>query len=175
MTPVFKARRVVLPKLRCQALELSLNQDLVFQTLLPLSERHPDLREVVMMMPDPAEAVEAALSGAGEMITVAAFGFLTALLLPLLAPVVSTLVTFVIMGGALAVNYYLWTFQLHVLPLVLTVSAPTETRSFRSRTKISRIICRSCSVLLPKCVSSPLLNSGQPRTLLPVTSITFLK
>ena len=64
---------------------------------------------------------EPAYTAALEMITVAAFGFLTALLLPLLTPVVSTLVTLAVMAGALAVNYYLWTVELHVLPLAMTL------------------------------------------------------
>jgi adenylate cyclase len=64
---------------------------------------------------------EPAYTAAAEMITVAAFGFITALLLPVLTPVVSTLVTVVIMSVALGVNYYLWTFELHVLPLAMTL------------------------------------------------------
>jgi len=64
---------------------------------------------------------EPAYTAAAEMITVAAFGLLTALLLPLLSPVISTLVTIAVTGAALAFNYYMWTVELHVLPLAMTL------------------------------------------------------
>ena len=64
---------------------------------------------------------EPAYTAAAEMLTIAAFGLLSALLLPLLSPVISTLVTLIITGGALAVNYYLWEVELHVLPLAMTL------------------------------------------------------
>jgi adenylate cyclase len=64
---------------------------------------------------------EPAYTAAAEMVAVALFGFLTALLLPLLSPVISTVVTVVIIGSALAVNWYLWTIELHVLPLAMTL------------------------------------------------------
>ena len=64
---------------------------------------------------------EPAYTAAAEMLTVAIFGVLTALLLPLLTPIVSTLVTLAITAAALAVNYYMWQVELHVLPLALTL------------------------------------------------------
>jgi len=64
---------------------------------------------------------EPAYTAAAEMITVAAFGLLTALLLPLLKPLASTLVTVGITLVALAVNYYMWSVELHVLPLAMTL------------------------------------------------------
>jgi adenylate cyclase len=64
---------------------------------------------------------EPAYTAAAEMIAVAVFGFLTALLLPALSPVLSTVVTVAVTAVALAVNYYLWTVELHVLPLAMTL------------------------------------------------------
>jgi adenylate cyclase len=64
---------------------------------------------------------EPAYTAAAEMLTVAIFGFLTALLLPLLSPVISTLITLAIIAGAMVVNYYMWNVQLHVLPLAMTL------------------------------------------------------
>ena len=64
---------------------------------------------------------EPAYTAAAEMLTIAAFGLLSALLLPLLSPVISSLVTLIITGGALAVNFYLWEVELHVLPLAMTL------------------------------------------------------
>ncbi|NNJ80469.1 MAG: adenylate/guanylate cyclase domain-containing protein, partial [Xanthomonadales bacterium] len=64
---------------------------------------------------------EPAYTAAAEMITVAAFGFLTALLLPLLSPIAASVVTVVITAGALVVNWYMWNVELHVLPLAMTL------------------------------------------------------
>ncbi|NNJ64439.1 MAG: adenylate/guanylate cyclase domain-containing protein [Xanthomonadales bacterium] len=64
---------------------------------------------------------EPAYTAAAEMITVAAFGLLSALLLPLLSPVISTLVTAVLGLAALAVNFYMWDVVQHVLPLAMTL------------------------------------------------------
>lgn len=64
---------------------------------------------------------EPAYTSAVEMLSVALFGLLTALLLPLLKPVVSTLVFLLIILGALAVNFYMWEVVRHVLPLALTL------------------------------------------------------
>jgi len=49
-----------------------------------------------------------AYTAAAEMIVVAVFGLLTALLLPLLKPIVSTLVFLGVVLIALGINYYLW-------------------------------------------------------------------
>jgi len=62
-----------------------------------------------------------AYTAAAETLTIAALGLLTALLLPLLKPVVSTLFFLVMMFIALAINYYLWQVELHVLPLAMTM------------------------------------------------------
>ncbi len=64
---------------------------------------------------------EPAYTAAAEMITVAVFGILTALLLPLLTPIVSTIATAVMVLAALVVNYYMWQVELHVLPLAITL------------------------------------------------------
>ncbi len=64
---------------------------------------------------------EPAYTAAAEMLTVIGFGVLSALLLPLLSPIISTVVTVVLGVSALAVNYYMWEVELHVLPLALTL------------------------------------------------------
>jgi len=64
---------------------------------------------------------EPAYTAAAEMFTVAAFGLLSALLLPLLSPVVSTLITGFLGAMALAFNFYMWDVVLHVLPLAMTL------------------------------------------------------
>ena len=64
---------------------------------------------------------EPAYTAAAEMIAVTGFGLLTAFLLPVLTPIVSTLVMLGIMAMALVVNYYLWMVELHVLPLAMTL------------------------------------------------------
>jgi len=64
---------------------------------------------------------EPAYTAAAEMITVIAFGLLTSLLLPVLSPLISTSVTVCITAVALAVNFYMWEVELHVLPLAMTL------------------------------------------------------
>jgi len=64
---------------------------------------------------------EPAYTAAAEMITVALFGLLSALLLPVLSPALSTLVLVTLGGAALGVNYYMWQVELHVLPLAMTL------------------------------------------------------
>jgi adenylate cyclase len=64
---------------------------------------------------------EPAYTAAAEMIAVVCFGLLSALLLPLLSPVISTLVTGLLGFLALAVNFYMWQVELHVLPLAMTL------------------------------------------------------
>jgi adenylate cyclase len=64
---------------------------------------------------------EPAYTAAAEMIAVAGFGLLVALLLPALSPVVSTLVTASVVLVALGVNYYMWEVELHVLRLAMTL------------------------------------------------------
>jgi adenylate cyclase len=64
---------------------------------------------------------EPAYTAAAEMITITIFGLLTALVLPLLSPVLSTLMTLFITSLALAFNYYMWEVVLHVLPLAMTL------------------------------------------------------
>jgi len=64
---------------------------------------------------------EPAYTAAAEMITVVAFGLLSSLLLPLLSPVISTLVTGILGFLALAFNFYMWEVELHVLPLAMTL------------------------------------------------------
>ncbi len=64
---------------------------------------------------------EPAYTAAAEMITVIGFGLLSALLLPVLSPVISTLVTGILGILALGVNFYMWEVELHVLPLAMTL------------------------------------------------------
>ena len=64
---------------------------------------------------------EPAYTAAAEMLAVGVFGLMAAMLLPILSPVLSTLLTLVLVFLALAVNYYLWQVQLHVLPLAVTL------------------------------------------------------
>jgi adenylate cyclase len=64
---------------------------------------------------------EPAYTAAAEMITVIVFGLISALLLPVLSPLISTLVMLSLTTAALAVNYYLWEIELHVLPLAMTL------------------------------------------------------
>jgi adenylate cyclase len=64
---------------------------------------------------------EPAYTAAAEMITVIVFGLLSALLLPILSPLISTLVMATLTTAALAVNYYMWQVELHVLPLAMTL------------------------------------------------------
>ena len=64
---------------------------------------------------------EPAYTAAAEMITVALFGILTALLLPVLKPIISTLFFLLMMIIALAINMYLWQLERHVLPLAMTM------------------------------------------------------
>jgi len=64
---------------------------------------------------------EPAYTAAAEMITVLAFGLFSALVLPILSPLLSTLVLLTLAGAALGVNYYMWEVELHVLPLAMTL------------------------------------------------------
>jgi len=64
---------------------------------------------------------EPAYTTAAEMITVILFGLLSSLLLPILSPVISTLVLATLTTAALGVNYYMWEIELHVLPLAMTL------------------------------------------------------
>jgi adenylate cyclase len=64
---------------------------------------------------------EPAYTAAAEMIAVIAFGLLSALLLPILSPLVSTLILATLTTAALGVNYYMWQVELHVLPLAMTL------------------------------------------------------
>jgi adenylate cyclase len=64
---------------------------------------------------------EPAYTAAAEMLQIVGFGILGALLLPLLSPVVSTLITGLLGGTALAINFYMWEVELHVLPLAMTL------------------------------------------------------
>jgi adenylate cyclase len=64
---------------------------------------------------------EPAYTAAAEMMAVIGFGLVGALLLPFLAPVLSTAITGLLIAAALAVNYYMWDVELHVLPLAMTL------------------------------------------------------
>ncbi len=64
---------------------------------------------------------EPAYTAAAEMIAIAGFGLLVSLLLPALSPVISTLVMLLVTAVALAVNYYMWMVELHVLRLAMTL------------------------------------------------------
>jgi len=64
---------------------------------------------------------EPAYTAAAEMITVIAFGLLSALLLPVVSPLLSTLIILSLTTAALGFNYYMWEVELHVLPLAMTL------------------------------------------------------
>jgi adenylate cyclase len=89
-----------------------------FGSIYPGVEVHAN---VVAGILDNSFRWEPAYTAAAEMLTVLTFGLLSSLLLPLLSPVISTLVTGVLGFGALAVNYYMWEVELHVLPLAMTL------------------------------------------------------
>jgi len=56
-----------------------------------------------------------------ELLSVLAFGLMSALILPLLSPIRATIQMLLIFGTAILLNYYLWNVQLHVLPLATTL------------------------------------------------------
>ncbi len=89
-----------------------------FGSIYPGVEIHAN---VVAGILDGSFRWEPAYTAAAEMVTVALFGVLTALLLPVLTPIVSTLVFFLMLGAALAVNMYMWQVEMHVLPLAMTI------------------------------------------------------
>ncbi|HLF30220.1 MAG TPA: adenylate/guanylate cyclase domain-containing protein [Xanthomonadales bacterium] len=66
---------------------------------------------------------EPAYTAAAEMVTVTAFGLLGSLLLPVLSPILSTVAFLFLLAAALGVNLYMWSVQLHVLPLAVTLIA----------------------------------------------------
>jgi adenylate cyclase len=89
-----------------------------FGSIYPGVEVHANLIAGVL---DSKFRWEPAYTAAAEMITVAAFGLLGALLLPVLSPIISTLITGALGGFALAFNFYMWEVELHVLPLAMTL------------------------------------------------------
>ncbi|MEJ2385512.1 MAG: adenylate/guanylate cyclase domain-containing protein [Xanthomonadales bacterium] len=89
-----------------------------FGSIYPGVEIHAN---VIAGILDSSFRWEPAYTAALEMFTIAAFGLLTSLLLPVLSPLVSTLVTGIIIAGAMAFNYYMWNVELHVLPLAMTL------------------------------------------------------
>ncbi len=64
---------------------------------------------------------EPAYTSAAEMLAVTVFGVLTSFVLPILSPIVATLAFFGLLIMALAVNLYMWSVQLHILPLAVTL------------------------------------------------------
>jgi len=64
---------------------------------------------------------EPAYTAAAEMMAVAAFGLLGSLILPVLSPIIATVVFIVLVVMALAVNLYMWSIYLQVLPLAVTL------------------------------------------------------
>jgi adenylate cyclase len=89
-----------------------------FGSIYPGVEIHAN---VVAGILDSSFRWEPAYTAALEMITITFFGLLVSLLLPFLSPVISTLVTGLVTGAALTFNYYMWTYELHVLPLAMTL------------------------------------------------------
>jgi CHASE2 domain-containing sensor protein len=89
-----------------------------FGSIYPGVEIHANVTAGIL---DGSFRWEPAYTAAAEMMAVTAFGLLTAFLLPVLTPIVSTLVTLAITALALGVNYYMWTVELHVLPLAMTL------------------------------------------------------
>jgi adenylate cyclase len=64
---------------------------------------------------------EPAYTSAAEMLAVTVFGLLTSFVLPILSPIIATLAFFGLLVMALAVNLYMWSVQLHILPLAVTL------------------------------------------------------
>jgi len=64
---------------------------------------------------------EPAYTSAAEMVAVVGFGLLTSFVLPVLSPIIATLAFFGLIALALAVNMYMWSVQLHILPLAVTL------------------------------------------------------
>ena len=62
-----------------------------------------------------------AYTKAAEMVEVAVFGIITALVLPVLSAVFGTLMMFVMFTAAIWSNMYLWNVHMHVLPLATTL------------------------------------------------------
>jgi adenylate cyclase len=62
-----------------------------------------------------------AYTAAAEMLAVAVFGLIAALILPVLSAVFATLMMVVMFAAALWSNMYLWDVKLHVLPLATTI------------------------------------------------------
>jgi adenylate cyclase len=89
-----------------------------FGSIYPGVEVHAN---VVAGILDNSFRWEPAYTAAAEMLAVIGFGILGALLLPILSPILSTLITIALGGGALGVNYYMWEVELHSLPLAMTL------------------------------------------------------
>jgi len=89
-----------------------------FGSVYPGVEIHAN---VIAGLLDSSFRWEPAYTAAAEMITVIAFGLLSALLLPVLSPVISTFILATLATAALGVNYYMWQVELHVLPLAMTL------------------------------------------------------
>ncbi|MGD2130462.1 MAG: adenylate/guanylate cyclase domain-containing protein [Lysobacterales bacterium] len=89
-----------------------------FGSIYPGVEVHAN---VVAGILDNSFRWEPAYTAAAEMITVIVFGLLSSLLLPILSPGISTLITFSLTSAALGVNFYLWEVEGHVLPLAMTL------------------------------------------------------
>ncbi|MEJ8566911.1 CHASE2 domain-containing protein [Elongatibacter sediminis] len=64
---------------------------------------------------------EPAYTAAAEMIAVIAFGILGSLALPILSPIIASLGFAALLISALAVNLYVWSIEMHVLPLAITL------------------------------------------------------
>jgi adenylate cyclase len=56
-----------------------------------------------------------------EMLSVLIFGLMSALILPLLSPIRATVQMLMIFAASVLLNWYLWTVQMHVLPMAGTV------------------------------------------------------
>ncbi len=89
-----------------------------FGSIYPGVEVHAN---VVSGILDGSFRWEPAYTAAAEMITVGVFGLLTALVLPILSPILATLAFFVLLSMAFAFNLYMWSVELHVLPLAITL------------------------------------------------------
>lgn len=89
-----------------------------FGSIYPGVEVHANIVSGIL---DSSFRWEPAYTAAAEMITVAAFGLLTALVLPILSPLVATGAFALLLLAALGVNLYMWQVELHVLPLAITL------------------------------------------------------
>ncbi len=89
-----------------------------FGSIYPGVEIHANMLSGIL---DGSFRWQPAYTVAIEMLTVAVIGLILATILPLLPAISATLLTTFILTLAIGLNYYLWAFQMHVVPLAATL------------------------------------------------------